>query len=534
MAPMTDGQEQITASRPAIQEYRKCLVVPRTYVKRIKTKLEKYSQLDKSVKIVQEPDPLHEEDGYQRNERQLRMVIPTTVKFTQFKGDDDAIFQAFMAQDNRLGNVIQELELEGLIKSGDISIIDKPLSEGNAPEQRTPLLKALEESLGELPQELFVSLGLTIETLVDAFPSTYSVYRPMLLLPAHAFDNPSWQKLLLSNSPESPQLQGIWKRLAEATKTTHVAINAGIPLNNTPSQPTSQDSPEENILRSPMNLTPLYGDFGPSPTPQLLSNPTEEDFNKAFWVSCTQNGIHQTWAPRFSMFSRGNIKEKTRLLTLPSVKETVEEGCTALDLYAGIGYFAFSYKRAGASKVLCWELNPWSIEGLRRGANMNHWTSQIFQAEAYMADGWIEQVKDVDFLIFQESNEAALCPIFCLVWKAPKNAVPPIRHVNCGFLPSSKQSWQTAVRSLDTRLGGWIHAHENVGVNDIDKRKEEVVNELQYKVDYWEAERGCCGSYRRRVRCEHVERVKTYAPGVIHVVFDMKVDGQVDAEDLLA
>lgn len=35
------------------------------------------------------------------------------------------------------------------------------------------------------------------------------------------------------------------------------------------------------------------------------------------------------------------------------------------DFYCGIGYFSLSYLRNGA-KVLCWELNPWSIEGFRR------------------------------------------------------------------------------------------------------------------------------------------------------------------------
>src|SRR5690606_6675835 len=45
-------------------------------------------------------------------------------------------------------------------------------------------------------------------------------------------------------------------------------------------------------------------------------------------------------------------------------------GKWAVDLYAGIGYFAFSYARLGL-RVLCWEVNPWSVEGLRRGAEAN-------------------------------------------------------------------------------------------------------------------------------------------------------------------
>lgn len=530
---MTHDQAAIAASHPVIQVYRKSFVVPTAYVKIIKTALEKHDQLDKTIKIVQKSMILPEEEGYRQNGREPCMIIPTTVTFAQFKGDNDEHFKGFMARDNRLGGVIRELQLEELIKSGDISFIDTPLYERDIPDTRNPLLKGLAKGLQSLPPDLLISLDLTIEHLLEKFPSIYSVYRPMLLLPAHAFDSPSWQKLLSSYNPECLQLQEVWKRLAEATKTTHVAINAGIPLKNTSPHPASAISPDENILRSPVNLTPLYGWFGPAPTSQLLSNPTEKDFNEAFWVSCTQNGIHQTWAPRYTMFSRGNIKEKTRLLNLPSIQSTAEEGCTAADLYAGIGYFSFSYKRTGVSKVLCWELNPWSVEGLRRGAKMNNWTTQVFDAEAWRTANWADSVQDVDFLVFQDSNEFAQGPISLLLGDVAKPLINPLRQVNCGFLPSSKQSWRNAVRILDVQLGGWIHAHENIGVNDIDPRTKEVVKELQDKLDYWMGERGACGTYLRHVRCEHVERVKTYAPGVIHVVFDIKVDGMKDAEYLL-
>ena len=61
----------------------------------------------------------------------------------------------------------------------------------------------------------------------------------------------------------------------------------------------------------------------------------------------------QTWAPKHTMFSRGNIKEKARVLNLakqptaglePGLENTDPEARTmAVDLYAGIGYFTFSY-----------------------------------------------------------------------------------------------------------------------------------------------------------------------------------------------
>ncbi|KAK6858721.1 S-adenosyl-L-methionine-dependent methyltransferase [Apiospora arundinis] len=84
------------------------------------------------------------------------------------------------------------------------------------------------------------------------------------------------------------------------------------------------------------------------------------------------------------MFRRGNIKEKARVLSFheptdPSLHHramSLGELCNkwAVDMYAGIGYFVFSYAELGM-RVLCWELNPWSVEGLRRGALANGWSS---------------------------------------------------------------------------------------------------------------------------------------------------------------
>jgi tRNA wybutosine-synthesizing protein 2 len=242
------------------------------------------------------------------------------------------------------------------------------------------------------------------------------------------------------------------------------------------------------------------------------------------------------------------MREKMRVLNLSSVRQEEVSGegvlgstCTAVDLYAGIGYFAFCYKKAGVKKVLCWELNPWSIEGLRRGAELNGWGMQVVEpipkstSQTNATDveeeveAWKASVRsDADFLVFQQSNEFALDPIMAL---EQHSKLPPVRHVNCGFLPSSHLSWPTAIRVIDEKVGGWIHAHENVGVKDIEARREEVEKEMQGMLDEWFYAEGGSGRQRkRRVRCEHVERVKTYAPGVVHVVFDVWVDGTRIAE----
>jgi len=217
------------------------------------------------------------------------------------------------------------------------------------------------------------------------------------------------------------------------------------------------------------------------------------------------------------MFSRGNISEKARLLGLHSVAEAVVrgredggEGCTAVDLYVGIGYFAFSYAKAGVEKVLGWDLNAWSCEGLRRGARANGWKAVVLDGEDA---GLREVVEDHEttFIVFNESNEYAVARVDSM-----RSRLPPVRHVNCGLLPTSRGSWGTAVQVLDQRLGGWIHVHENFAINEIEERAEEVRAEIESSL-VQSHNRG------RSVEVEHVNRLKSYAPGVIHCVLDIYI-----------
>ncbi|KAF2703211.1 hypothetical protein K504DRAFT_463608 [Pleomassaria siparia CBS 279.74] len=545
------------------------LLVSRVHVKIVKSALEIRDCLDRTVKITEEK--VDSESGEESTRRPC-MVIPTTISWSKYNnGLDWETSDVHPLDHPKKEEILNDLGLGPLgqeISLSTASPASRRINPTSIP--RNPVIRALSEALAALPEPLLASLDLTVTCLVSSFPETYSVYKPLLLLPAHAFSAQPWAKLLAAHPSDSPVFAASWLHVAKSVGTTHVAMNAGIPPKTHSIVATtdgrSDDADKANILRSPVNLTPVYGSFGPAPTPQTLSCPTPEDFAAALWVTSVQNGIHQIWAPLYTMFSRGNIREKTRLLTHPSVLSAVSEGkgegstctstskvgqgeqrfgtaigqgSTAVDLYAGIGYFAFSYKRAGISKVLCWELNPWSIDGLVRGAKVNGWSSTIFTTlpdTPEECQNWASTTPDADFLIFQQSNEEAIRAISQLAWEGPSQHgrwIPPIRHVNCGFLPTSQRSWPTAVRVIDSRLGGWIHAHENVGVHDIETRKEEIVLEMQRVLDLWDADKGTCGRYRKWVRCEHVERVKTYAPGVVHVVFDIWVDGDRDAEHVI-
>jgi tRNA wybutosine-synthesizing protein 2 len=241
------------------------------------------------------------------------------------------------------------------------------------------------------------------------------------------------------------------------------------------------------------------------------------------------------------MFSRGNIREKARLLAFHSPFHSpplprhskpdpaaYAAGKWAVDLYAGIGYFAFCYARLGL-RVLCWEMNPWSVEGLRRGARGNGFGVRVVRPpslslssssglsgegggvvgggevdlEAVLAGG--EQI-----VVFLEDNRFAAGRVRRLrELRERAGEGLPVVHVNCGLLPRSDMVWRDAWDMVDGREG-WLHLHENVGEGDIESRRGEV----QGLFDKWKAE-------GKEAEVDHVERVKTFAPGVWHCVFDV-------------
>ncbi|EGS23503.1 uncharacterized protein CTHT_0001960 [Thermochaetoides thermophila DSM 1495] len=401
-----------------------------------------------------------------------------------------------------------------------------------------PVLSAIGNWLDSLPSSILESVYLSYlrgdldheggaayirQQLLDRAPKRWVVYEPMVLLPSGSFTSAPWPALLSILSPS--QKDALWAEILHqlspttkgASKPTHLAVNEGIPLQIS-SQREGVSHQQENILRSPSGLKPLFGSFGPCNPP---SPPSQTDFDAALWVSTKQNGIIQTWAPLHIMFSRGNVKEKARLLNTPAFKPSCGKEKFAVDLYAGIGYFAFSYARLGL-RVLCWELNPWSVEGLRRGAELNGWEVRVIDPskeerqsndEELLAREVLAEEK-AQILVFLESNVHAAARIRRLREKCGLDIV----HVNCGFLPTSALVWKDAwdmVRDNESE-GGWLHLHENVGESDIETRRMEV----QGLVSRW-GEEGI--EKRRRGAVEHVEKVKTFAPGVWHCVFDVRV-----------
>lgn len=373
-------------------------------------------------------------------------------------------------------------------------------------EPSNPIETAVKSWISTLPEDLVSSIFANLNALLAALPKRWTVYTPMVLLPSGSFGS-CWEAITASTT--AVQTNTLWITILREVSSregkgnlTHLAINSGIPLSQ------SDNKGADNILRTPSGLVMLYGDFGPALPPDALPSP--EDFTQAFWVSTKQNGIFQIWAPRYTMFSRGNIKEKARLLefhkskTLASRNISTEElkKSVAVDLYAGIGYFVFSYVAMDMGRVLGWELNPWSVEGLRRGALANRWTVKIVKPGNDIVVG------DERIVIFQEDNNLLEKRLF--EFPVVKWLMRNTLHVNCGLLPTSLPVWRTALRLLDGK--GWLHLHENVGVHEISARPLQIENMFRE----WAHD-----GNDRRIKVEHAELVKTFAPGVWHCVFDV-------------
>ncbi|KAL1955162.1 hypothetical protein VTO42DRAFT_8977 [Malbranchea cinnamomea] len=408
-----------------------------------------------------------------------------------------------------------------------------------------PLQRGIIEYLTEhLPEKFYTDHSLTLAALTSSLPKRFTTYPPLLLLPANSFDaTPPWRDFISSLNHD--QLQSLYKCIAASFSVygvTHIALNAPIARVTV--------SGEENKMRSPTGFVPLYGDFGPfpattlteggGPDKQTLYNPTETDFRAALWVRAVQNsGITQIWAPAYTMFSRGNIREKARILGLGSGKfEGLAKGelgqplrdIAVVDMYAGIGYFVFSYLRRGVGRVWAWEINPWSVEGLRRGCEENGWGILVVKVDYNgQVEGGIHRLmhqlnENHRVVAFLSDNSFAVNVLAELKRELKRQGSwKPIRHVNLGLLPSSRQSWDGALRVLDAKAKGWIHVHENVDAGSIDAMKADIEHQFQsllrsHKMIPQEA------GTTDAVACTHVEKVKTYAPGVVHCVFDMCIE----------
>lgn len=202
------------------------------------------------------------------------------------------------------------------------------------------------------------------------------------------------------------------------------------------------------------------------------------------WVQHVDNGITYTYDATLCMFSSGNITEKLRAAKLGQPTEVV------VDLYAGIGYFTLPFLvKAGVAQVYACEWNPHAAHALRRNLELNGVAARC--------------------IVLEGDN----------VEMSPRDIAD---RVSLGLIPTSERGWAVGCAALRPDKGGWLHIHDNIEVPKgedqvgvFTRRARQVEATL---VELNEAARGQVWV----ARCSHVERVKSYAPRVFHVVMDIE------------
>jgi tRNA wybutosine-synthesizing protein 3 len=210
---------------------------------------------------------------------------------------------------------------------------------------------------------------------------------------------------------------------------------------------------------------------------ELRSPRVEMLAGESTWVEFSDYGVSFGFDASKVMFSSGNVTERHRIGSIDMKGETV------VDAYAGAGYYTLPMLvRSQAGHVHACEMNPASIEGLKWAAAKN---------------GVDEQLS-----VHEGDNQATL----------PK-LVGVADRCHLGLLPSSEAVWQHALACLKP-TGGWLHVHMNVKKEKVQSWSDETVQKLDEMAHFlgrdWSIE------------AKHIERVKSYSPGVLHVVLDVQ------------
>jgi len=218
--------------------------------------------------------------------------------------------------------------------------------------------------------------------------------------------------------------------------------------------------------------------------------PTNTGPSSPGWITVTEHSIHQSFDITRVMFSRGNVTEKKRFASLVQTDENV------LDMYAGIGYYTLPALIHGKAKhVTACEWNEHALFALRYNLKAN-------------------SVEDKRFTILEGDCRVSLKRLL-----EEDNSTTQIRQfdrISLGLLPSCEGGWSLAVSCLNKSQGGWLHIHANVKTSEKQRWTHWLCRSLSNLAvnsngDNWIAV------------CTHVEKVKSFAPKVDHVVADVFV-----------
>lgn len=184
-----------------------------------------------------------------------------------------------------------------------------------------------------------------------------------------------------------------------------------------------------------------------------------------------ENGVRYKLDVAKIMFSSGNMDERLRMANISNKNETV------VDLFAGIGYFTLPMAvYSKPRKIFSCEINPVAYEYLCKNIVLNHVTSIVNP-------------------LFGDNRVIA-----------PKNVA---ERVVMGYFEDTEKFLPTAFDCLKN-CTGIIHFHNVCS--------DELFPETPLKIVEKTADK-----YKRNVEFLTYRVIKSYAPGVSHIVLDIQV-----------
>ena len=203
-------------------------------------------------------------------------------------------------------------------------------------------------------------------------------------------------------------------------------------------------------------------------------------------VTSIENGIKYCFDITRIMFSKGNTPERARVCTMNMCGEKV------LDMFAGIGYFSLPAAVHGkAREVVAIEKNPIAFGYLKKNIALNHCEGVV---HPLLGDNRELKI-DTDF-----------------------------DRVFMGYLLKTEDFLSQAASALSEK-GGIIHFHTNierVQYRNLREKEESGLGDLPGKLS--SVLGSCLNTYHLCLTSIQLFRVKSYAPSVYHVVFDINCE----------
>jgi len=184
-----------------------------------------------------------------------------------------------------------------------------------------------------------------------------------------------------------------------------------------------------------------------------------------------ENGICYKLDPQKVMFSSGNMDERIRMATISNNSEVV------VDLFAGIGYFTLPIAvYSEPEMIVACEKNPVSFDYLKDNITLNNVTDIV------------EPLKGDNRKV------------------APKLIAD---RVIMGYIGETRVFLETAINCLKENVG-IIHYHDKITEKNVPKNPMYDFSKVADRFD-------------KKVELIGYKHVKSFAPGIGHYVFDVKI-----------